>query len=324
MTASAANPSSRVAARNARVLRCTDICREHVRIEAELDGFPASAPGQFLQIQCHDSDDPAARLIEWTDMPRTGSAGGVASADETAWLRRPFSIADRRDAPDGRTQLEVISRAIGPGTRWLSKLRTGDTLNLTGPLGSGFRIAEVNRPMVLVGGGVGIPPLLYLARALAARGAADVTCIFGATTRDLLPVPLRGEPTSDSTPTPCVELPGGAPYPTLVTTDDGSIGMRGYTTQALSTWAATRAAAESTLVCACGPDGMLRAIARLTRELRMACQLCIEKPMACGLGTCLSCVTRIRDGRADGGWRWALACTEGPVFERDALLEYAS
>ncbi|MBK8915420.1 MAG: hypothetical protein IPM64_12630 [Phycisphaerales bacterium] len=316
------NPTLRVAARDARVVRCREICRDHVRIEAVLTGFPASAPGQFLQVLCHDPDDPAPRFIEWSDSPTPGLAR-PAPAEDTAWLRRPFSIADRWDDPDGPTHLEVISRAVGPGTRWLSKLRPGDTLDLSGPLGRGFDIPDVQRPLVLIGGGVGIPPLLYVARVLAQRGALDVTCIFGATTRDLLPVPLCQQPRADGVATRCVELPGNARFPALVTTDDGSMGMRGYTTTALRAWAALRADAASALICACGPDGMLRAVAGVTRELGMTCQLCIEKPMACGFGTCLSCVTRIRDERADGGWRWALACTDGPVFDRDALLEYA-
>jgi dihydroorotate dehydrogenase electron transfer subunit len=67
---------------------------------------------------------------------------------------------------------------------------------------------------------------------------------------------------------------------------------------------------------------MLKAVAQLTRELGLPCQLCVERNMGCGVGTCLSCVVRRRDARRPEGWSWALACTDGPVFERDELLDY--
>ena len=75
------------------------------------------------------------------------------------------------------------------------------------------------------------------------------------------------------------------------------------------------------MVFACGPEAMLHAVAARTRALDWDCQLCIETVMGCGLGTCLSCVVRVRDDRRSAGWRWALSCSEGPVFERDTLLD---
>lgn len=314
----------RVAAVDATVVRNTSLCRDHVAIEAALRSFPPSEPGQFLQLLCTDELETPARSVDWSaDTPPALHL--TPGTDEIAMLRRPFSIADRWEAADGRSHLVVISRAVGPGTRWLARLRAGDSLNLSGPLGRGFRIPDTARPLVLVGGGVGIPPLLYLARELHTRGILDVTCIFGSMSRDLFPVGLRESPATDGRATPCLALPSDAPFPAIITTDDGSLGLRGYTTTALRTWAEQRApkSADAPLVLACGPDGMLRAVARETRSLGFACQLCIEKPMGCGLGTCLSCVTQIVDTTKPAGWRWALACTDGPVFDRDALVEYA-
>ncbi|MCK4343553.1 MAG: dihydroorotate dehydrogenase electron transfer subunit [Phycisphaerae bacterium] len=243
--------------------------------------------------------------------------------DRQAFLRRPFSIADQWTTRDGSVHLCVMARVVGTGTRWLAQLQPGDTLNLTGPLGRGFRIPPPDVPLVLLGGGVGIPPLIYLTRRLSELGRRDVTVIIGARTRELLPVRLIDKPDEDGRPCACVKYPGGGRFDTIVASDDGSVGMRGLVTDALRAWHERRPSRnQNAVVCACGPAGMLKAAAVLTRELGLACQLCIERNMGCGLGTCLSCVVRARDDKQPQGWRWALACSDGPVFERDDLLDY--
>jgi len=304
----------------AEVVDVQHICREHVRIELCVAEFAASEPGQFLQLLCSHELDEQERVVEWREgtLPQLG---GAAWDDSATLLRRPFSIADHWNGADGRTHLVVISRAVGRGTRWLDALRPGATLDITGPLGRGFRLPADDRPMALIGGGVGIPPLLYLARRLHERGHTCATAIFGALTRDLLPLAWRSQPAADGTPTSCVALPGDAPYGTIVTTDDGSAGLAGRVTAGLAAWNARLGAdAADALVCACGPERMLAALAEQTRQLGLACQLCIERPMGCGLGTCLSCVVRVRADEPSG-WRWALACSDGPVFDRDELVD---
>jgi dihydroorotate dehydrogenase electron transfer subunit len=243
-----------------------------------------------------------------------------------AFLRRPFSIADRYEDDEGQTRLVVISRAIGSGTQWLDARRAGETLNLTGPLGRGFRVPPEGTSLVLIGGGVGIPPLLYLSRVLHATGRRDVTVIFGAMRASLFPVRRSAPASREGSASACLQLPGDAPYDAMVTTDDGSLGMPGRVTDALRAWrqldGARRDGQTEACVLACGPEPMLRAVARLTRELGQACQLCIERTMGCGLGTCLSCVAKVRAPERPAGWRWAMSCTEGPVFDRDTLVEY--
>jgi dihydroorotate dehydrogenase electron transfer subunit len=290
-----------VCVRVATVAQVRRPCDEHVWIDLTVPAFPESNPGQFVQLLCHDTTDA---------FPSSDIYG-------EPFLRRPFSIADRSGS-----SILIISRAIGTGTRYLDRVRPGDPLNVLGPVGTGFSFPQPKRPVLLVGGGVGIPPLLYAARALADTHHGDVVAIFGATQRRLLPLMLRAEPTTE--PTACVELPGAARFPALVCSDDGSIGVRGRVTDAIAALHSAAHFAQPPLVMACGPDGMLHAVAELTRRLGWDCQLCIEKKMACGLGTCLSCVTRVTDAAAVGGSRWALACTEGPVFERDRLTEYAT
>jgi dihydroorotate dehydrogenase electron transfer subunit len=217
----------------------------------------------------------------------------------------------------------IISRTVGPGTAWLERLSPQETVNVTGPLGRGFRIPPEDVPIVLVGGGVGIPPLVYLARRLDESGRRDVTAVFGATTRDLLPVRLLSEPTTDGQPRMCAELAGVARFPVAITTDDGSVGMRGVVTDALRRRHADRGRQSRAggMVFACGPEPMLEAVAEITRELGLGCQLCIERKMGCGLGTCLSCVVRVRDDSRAEGWRWALVCSDGPVFDREELVD---
>jgi dihydroorotate dehydrogenase electron transfer subunit len=304
------------------VVRNDALCREHVRLELRAVGFPSSEPGQFVEIRCATPEagpDVGAVTPQMAPLPATDfeySEAGVL-------LRRPFSLADHWTADDGTPHLAIISRAIGRGTRWLEQLRPGQTLDITGPLGRGFHVPAAPRPLLLVGGGVGIPPLLYLARALHAQRRTDVTCVFGAVTAELVPLEQFTPPATDGTATPCVRLPGGANYGTIVTTDDGSTGLRGRVTRGLEAWHAQRGSSPATpLVFACGPEPMLRAVAQQTRAWGWDAQLCVERLMGCGLGTCLSCVVKVRDA-ADGPTRWALSCTEGPVFDRDVLVDMA-
>jgi dihydroorotate dehydrogenase electron transfer subunit len=307
----------------ARVVANTQICRDHSQIEFIAPRFPASEPGQFVQLQCAATSARHPRIVEWT-------AGGFPSPvtpehrqEPDVFLRRPFSIGDRWRGRDGQTHVVVISRRVGPGTAWLEQLAPGDDLDVTGPLGHGFRIPSTDSPILLVGGGIGVPPLLYLARRLDEIGEHNVTAIFGATSRDLLPLTLVAEPSRDGTPLPCAELAGSIRFPTIIATDDGSLGMRGVVTDALRAWYSKRADRKPVggLVFACGPQAMLRAVAMATRALGMDCQLCIERMMGCGMGTCLSCVVRVRDRSRPDGWRWALTCSDGPVFDRDELLD---
>src|SRR5437899_8004688 len=114
-----------------------------------------------------------------------------------AFLRRPFSLAGRSDAPDG-VRLELIHRIVGVGTQWLSELKPGDTVDVLGPLGNRFRLPSEGEVPLLVGGGVGIPPMLYLAQKLMGKQGV---AFCGALSRDLLPLTVIGDgppPSRDS------------------------------------------------------------------------------------------------------------------------------
>lgn len=303
----------------ARVVGNKNICPGHYRLTLQVERLPASSPGQFVQVLCSQQDTTPPEARDWID----GHWPAVSRcfAEPGAFLRRPFSIADRRRATRNHDAIDIIHHAIGPGTTWLAKRVAGEVLNVSGPFGKGFDESPPGAPTILVGGGVGIPPLLYLARRLLER-ASPVVAVFGARTAARLPLEVDRACVDSAGPAPCVRIPDAAPIPTLLTTDDGTLGMPGRVTDGLERLLADDRW-HSARVCACGPEPMLRSIAEVTRRGGVGCELCIERMMGCGMGTCLSCVVRVRDAARAAGWRYALTCGEGPVFRRDELLDYA-
>lgn len=280
----------------ARVTANEPICREHWRLVLKVPKFPPAEPGQFVQIQCNEPND-----LGWT--------GG-------AFIRRPFSIGGLRREADGWA-IEIMHRAIGVGTRWLSRLKPGDTVSILGPLGHPFRMPAADRPMAwLVGGGIGLPPLIWLAESLCAAGHT-VVAFCGSRTADLLPLGRNAAvPCSGDEPTLCCVEFARAGAATLVATDDGSLGAHGRIPEIFARYADLHPAeAARATVYTCGPEPMMRAVTRTCIERGLPCQVCLERMMACGMGTCQSCVVRVHDEQAVDGWRYRLCCSDGPVFE---------
>ncbi|MGE3181061.1 MAG: hypothetical protein AB7N71_05470 [Phycisphaerae bacterium] len=319
-TANAASVARRRAIR-AVVRDTARVCAEHTRLVLAIPDFPASQPGQFVQVICTDVQQ-AGNEVCWN----VGQFPQVQNPEmhaRHAFLCRPFSIGDRFVDESGVDCITIISRNIGPGTAWLEQVRVGQHVQLMGPMGVPFVLPSDERIFVLVGGGVGIPPLLYLARALREARHANSVVFFGVRNRALLPVPISAEPASDGTALPCLRLPGDANFPVVVASDDGSIGVPGTVIDAMNAWQARNGINTAHVqIAACGPDAMLRAVAHHARSWDARCQLCIERTMGCGSGTCLSCIVRVNDSAAPQGSRWALSCSEGPVFDRDVLVGY--
>lgn len=275
------------------------LCRDHFLLTLRTDHFPAAQPGQFVQVLCRPSLEHC-----------TG-----------AYLRRPFSIAALRRT-EASAELDILHRVVGPGTAYLAGLRSGDRVNVIGPLGHGFEPPVHMRTAYLVGGGVGLPPLLWLARELTAAGTSAVL-FAGARTADLMPLtradgrPLRAaglEAVSGLR-----EIGEPAP-PVILATDDGSLGFAGTAVAAARAFRERHGTPAAGLVMfACGPEPMLRAAAHLADEWGVPCQVCLERVMACGFGTCQSCVVRVRR-RDPPGWRYALCCRDGPVFAHSEVI----
>jgi dihydroorotate dehydrogenase electron transfer subunit len=308
------------------------LCREHYKLVLWLEDFPATEPGQFLQISCDAIESSSGRQeIVW-EAGQLPDVTGDELSEPSAYLRRPFSLAGRRDTSGG-VELEFIHRVVGLGTQWLSKLKPGDQVRLLGPLGNRFVLPREEQTAILVGGGVGIPPMLYLASHLAG-GRAVAFC--GAVSHDLLPLTIvdqAGSPGAE-TAEPLMNIAEFATHgiPSVITTDDGSYGFRGYVTQALERFLDSSSAAlllspsPTLLIYTCGPEPMMKRVARIAADRGIECQVAVERAMACGMGTCQSCCIRVlkpdpaRPPLAGSEWCWRLACTDGPIFRGAELL----
>ncbi|HVL81855.1 MAG TPA: dihydroorotate dehydrogenase electron transfer subunit [Actinomycetota bacterium] len=218
--------------------------------------------------------------------------------DNSLLLRRPFSIhrVDRR--PGWAGTIEIVFDVRGRGTELLSRARPHTPLDVLGPLGRPFRLPKEPTTCLLVGGGIGSAPLLFLAQELRDHGNT-VHFIIGGRTQDHLLRPIEAKRVA---------------LTVHFTTDDGSAGHEGVVTDVLPDVVAQTG---SRVVYACGPTPMLRAVALAARQLRLPSQVAWEEVMACGFGACLVCAVPVRldprDG-ADQGWAWVRCCTEGPVF----------
>jgi dihydroorotate dehydrogenase electron transfer subunit len=230
-----------------------------------------------------------------------------------AFLRRPFSLAGRRDRADG-VELSIINRIVGVGTGWMSRLRVGQSLSLIGPLGNWFRPPGEKQTALLVGGGVGIPPMLYWSDQLRGRPAV---AFCGALSRDLLPLSIVGNDIAEF---------AECGIPCIISTDDGSMGIRGFVTQALEDYLDSAGTSVRPIIYTCGPEAMMRRVADIALARNIQCQVAVERAMACGMGTCQSCVIRVRKSDPSrpplvgSEWCYRLACTEGTIFTAAKLL----
>jgi dihydroorotate dehydrogenase electron transfer subunit len=226
-------------------------------------------PGQFVHIRCGDTYDPL--------------------------LRRPFSL--HRFDPEQGT-IEILYRIIGKGTEILSRKKAGENLDLMGPLGKAFSLPG-SRPAVLVGGGMGVAPLLALADKLVDSGV-KVTALIGANhVRELFRVEefvKRGA---------SVEL----------ATLDGSAGFPGPVTELLERHLHLE---PESFIYACGPDPMLKLVGELAASYGTGGEVSLESFMACGVGACLGCVYEIF---GEKGRQYARVCTEGPVFPLEVVVK---
>ncbi len=245
----------------------------------EVPGFPeAIEPGQFVHLRLSDGTWP--------------------------FLRRPFSICDFFPGTDGPARLDVLYEVVGLGTGLMAEMRPGDRVNLLGPQGRGYRLPPARTVPLLVGGGVGIPPLLYLAKRLLSGGHSPerVRVLLGARTAAAL----------------CLEEDFRALGVRVeIATDDGTRGRTGYVTGLLEE--AVRAEGGGKEILACGPTPMLRAVAGLARAGGVRCQLSLENRMGCALGACRACVWPVRDPGGEE-WHYETVCREGPVFDLERLV----
>lgn len=233
-------------------------------VTADGEALPEIEPGQFVQVDIPDS--------------------------KSTFLRRPISICD----VTGNDGIVLMVRDAGAGTHALCLCRPGSILNILLPLGGGTFPTDMpeGSRVLLVGGGVGVAPLLYYAKALTAKGISVEFVLGGRSASDL---PMATDYASVA--------------PVHITTDDGSVGVHGVVTS----HPRLAEAEDDTLWAVCGPMPMMKAVASLARDKDIHCLVSLENTMACGVGACLCCVTPDADGNH------MCVCTAGPVFDTTTL-----
>jgi dihydroorotate dehydrogenase electron transfer subunit len=217
--------------------------------------------------------------------------------------------------------VEITHRIVGVGTHWLSQLAPGDAVSFLGPLGRPFSIDPKRPAALLVGGGIGLPPLIWLAEFLAQAGRQTIA-FAGARTADLLPLTrIADVPITGARPALAFREFAERKVPVVVTTDDGSLGAPGHVVEHFDRYLdAADSSAQSTAVYTCGPERMMALVVKACERRSIPCQACLERMMACGMGTCQSCVVRTRDADDPEGWSYRLCCTDGPVFDGRVIL----
>lgn len=252
------------------------------RIRLEHPGLAgAIRPGQFLMLRLPGSSDPL--------------------------LGRPFALYDTLvDPPNRPLALEVVYLVVGKLTGLLAGVKAGERVEVWGPLGNGFLDLGPREHVGLVAGGIGQTPFLAYVRDLlgtrgyggqpAQRKARRVSLFYGVRTRDL----AAG-----------VEDFREAGAEVHLASDDGSLGFKGFVTQLLEQQP------RPDFLVGCGPEPMLHSLADLARRWQTPCHVSLETPMACGLGVCFSCVTRVQ---TPGGWDYRRVCVDGPIFDANKLV----
>lgn len=207
----------------------------------------------------------------------------------TTFLRRPISInfVDKQ-----RNEVWFLIQLVGDGTKRLAEIKKGETINVILPLGNGFTMPKNgSEKLLLVGGGVGTAPMLYLGQQLAEAGYSPTFLLGARSQNDLL------------------QLEDFSKYGRVATTtEDGSYGEKGYVTQH-----SILKEISFDKIYTCGPKAMMMAVAKYAKSNQIECEVSLENTMACGIGACLCCVEDTTEGHL-------CVCTEGPVFNINKLL----
>lgn len=221
---------------------------------------------------------------------KPGQFIGVYPKDKSTLLPRPISICE---ADKEKQALRIVYRIAGKGTEEFSSYQEGDAVSVLGTLGNGFPVEEADgKKVFLMGGGIGIPPMLQLAKALA-ESCDDIRIVVGY--RDAQTF-LKED----------LEQYGKV----FIATEDGSVGTKGNVMDAIQA-----EGLEADVIFACGPMPMLRAIKKYAEDKGIPAYISLEEHMACGVGACLGCVVKTKEKDHHSHVHNARICTDGPVFE---------
>lgn len=220
-------------------------------------------PGQFVNLYCREGE---------------------------MLLPRPISICET-DREKGI--LTLVYAVVGKGTESFSRLKKGDTIKVLGPLGDGFKIDESIKTHILIGGGIGVPPLVELAKHL----KGEIYAFLGFAESPILVEELESY---------------GAKV--FVATDDGSAGFKGNVIELFKNKNIT-----GDMIYGCGPKPMLKAVGKWAEDMGIKAQISMEERMACGIGVCVGCVCKIKK-KEEEDWQNRKVCTDGPVFWSEEVI----
>lgn len=245
-----------------------------------------------LKQQCIGKDiyDMTIQTKHIAGHAKAGQFVSLYSNDASKLLPRPISLCGI-DAEAGTLRLVYRVTGEGTGTEEFSRLKAGDKIRVLGPLGNGFTV-EQGKKAFLIGGGIGIPPMLELAKMIKAAGTCEFVSVMGyrdAQTFLLDEFKEQGD---------C-----------YVATEDGSVGAKGNVLDAIKEYKL-----NADVIYACGPTPMLRALKAYAAEQGMTCYISMEERMACGIGACLACVCNSKEKDAHSNVKNKRICKEGPVF----------
>jgi dihydroorotate dehydrogenase electron transfer subunit len=225
-------------------------------------------PGQFLHMRCSDTLSPL--------------------------LRRPISIANA-DERDGT--LDIIYRVVGEGTRLLSAKKTGESIDIMGPLGNGYPIDQKVNRIAIIGGGIGTCPLMFLAKKLATKNSKSGNLVKHSV--------FLGFKTAKQSFG--IEFFQSLGYDVHISTDDGSLGFKGFPTDLIQDYIFD-------VIYACGPKPLLAIMQAYAVRHNIMSFVSLEERMACGIGACLGCAVKMK---SDG---YKKVCKDGPVFELSKVI----
>ncbi len=277
------------------------------------------------EVLSHDRFD-ANQFILKLQAPKCAAAAKPGSfvhltCDEALPMRRPLSIMR---ADSARGSIDVLYKIVGPGLTQLSNKVAGNRISTLGPIGNGFVPHPMRPRTLLVGGGVGIPPMVFLAERL--REQKDVDWKPLVLMGSEVPFPFRARPSTILVP----GMPEGA-IACMPMLEEWGIASRlatlagypgcydGYVTDLASAWLGSldRPALAEVEMFACGPTIMLKAVAAVARRFDVPCQVSLEEFMACAVGGCAGCAVRVETAQGPAMKR---VCVDGPVFDAQAVF----
>ncbi|MFH0771146.1 MAG: dihydroorotate dehydrogenase electron transfer subunit [Candidatus Omnitrophota bacterium] len=217
-------------------------------------------PGQFITLRCAATSSPL--------------------------LRRPFCFHKI-----SRNGFQILYEVVGKGTAILSNMRSGERIDILGPIGNGFKVMEKRKDFILICGGIGVAPLVALAEVLAKKRQNKIYAIIGARNKETLL---------------CERDLKRLGIKTFLATDDGSQSFKGSATGLLENLLSTMDYRLWTIY-ACGPEAMYKTLYRIVEERDLECYVSLEENIACGVGACLGCAIKTKGGNK-------LICKDGPVF----------